>query len=163
MVPMWCAPPSPVFLPCPVQALSKGDNSFLMDPRLVNCYRVRSGCSPCNNVYATARALAKVCDSICDAANRASMSGSGGRAASASVAVGVCRRLGFRLVSFGSGVEAVQGFCMSTIGGTMVFSVPARSVTVAITVNQLTASRSAVLEVVKVLCRQLRLGAPVDL
>ena len=146
------------------QSLSKGDNSFLMDPRLVNCYRVKSGCSPCNNAYGTARAVAKVCDTICDAAIRTSLSAVPGTAgARTPIAVAVCRRLGFRLVTFGTGADAVLGFCMSTIGGTMVFSVPTRNVTVAITVNQLTAGRSAVMDVVTALCTSLKLGAPVGL
>jgi CubicO group peptidase (beta-lactamase class C family) len=162
-----------------LRALNKGDNSFLMDPRLVNCYRIRSGCMPCANVYATARALAKVAAAIGESSVRAHLDAGGGNfgptrrgptatpappaASGETPAAAVCRKLGFRLVSFASGTDLVDGFCMGTIGGTMVFCVPTKHVAVAITVNQLTASRSAVLEVLTSVARHLRLGTPVGL
>ncbi len=47
---------------------------------------------------------------------------------------------------------------MGSIGGSMVLSVPSKHLTVAITVNLLTADRSSMLEVVDVVAKHYRLG-----
>jgi hypothetical protein len=130
-----------------------------MDPRLVNCFRVRSGCMPCNNLYSTAQALAKVSNWITDKLIRSMM----GTGRSGSTSVAACRRLGFRQVSFGSGASAINGFCLGSIGGTIVFTVPSKNLSVAITVNKLTARRAATMDVIHLLCRHLHLGEPTGL
>ncbi len=54
----------------------------------------------------------------------------------------------------------VRGFCLGALGGTLVLSIPQQHVTIAVTVNMLTASRSVTLEVVRLVARYLRLGEP---
>ncbi len=160
-----------------------------MDPRMINCVKMKQGCVPSSGLYATASALATMCGSVCEAMREKELA----RQVPSAVAA-ACEYLGFRPVSFnvpfapvaGAGValqpvteddsETIGGpapvskpipppsaFGMSALGGTMVFAVPSQCLSVAITVNQLSAQRSAALDVAKFVCKQLGLGEPVDL
>lgn len=161
-----------------LKALTAGGKEHMMDPRLINCYKLKHGCVPSSNLYSTATALASITGQLCESLRQQELD----RAVPSAVQA-ACETLGFRPLSFtpvaaSSGRSASsrtsgptpsgpspppEGFCMCALGGTMVFCVPSRSICVAITVNQLSAKRSAALTVAKLVSAELGLGIPVDL
>jgi hypothetical protein len=59
-----------------LKGLTSGGSEHMMDPRLVNCQRLRFGIVPCANVFATARAVAKIGDRLSDACKQEALSSS---------------------------------------------------------------------------------------
>jgi hypothetical protein len=165
-----------------LKALTAGGREHFMDPRIVNYHKMVHGCAPSANLYATASGLAVTVGTICDSLRRKEV----GREIPSAVQF-ACENLGFRPLTFRSASDRglsilaeedqdtiggdsktisashATGFCMCALGGTMVFCVPSQSLTVAITVNQLSAQRTGALHLAKVVCRELGLGEPVDL
>jgi hypothetical protein len=165
-----------------LKALTAGGREHFMDPRIVNYHKMVHGCAPSANLYATASGLAVTVGAICDSLRQKEV----GKAIPSAVQF-ACENLGFRPLTFRSssdrGLSVVAeedcetvggdgktaptpratGFCMCALGGTMVFCVPSQLLTVAITVNQLSAQRTGALQLAKFVCRELGLGEPVDL
>lgn len=166
-------------------SLTSGGKEHIMDPRLINCHKLKHGCIPSANLYATASSLAAVGGQLCEGLREKQLSGQITSAVGAA-----CDLLGFRPLSFHRGVldftlpdaapasassdsapskqepsslPPPTAFAMCALGGTMLFCVPSECISVAITVNQLSAKRSAALAIAKLVCRELNLGEPVDL
>ena len=174
-----------------LKSLTSGGKEHIMDPRIVNCFKIQRGCVPSMNLYATASGLATVAGNICESLREKELARKVPSAVQAA-----CETLGFRPLSFAGGdltgkAAAVGGgadddsetiggfastattaaaakaeptaFCMCALGGTMVICVPKLCLSFAITVNQLSAQRSAAIDIAKFVCKQLGLGEPVDL
>ena len=162
-------------------ALSSGGKEHLMDPRMVNMGKMRGALLPSANLYASALGLARC------AAYVALDGGSGGAAGNVVApdadlvsigdvayhpgAVQVAHNAGLRLFKFqrdaggASGRRTLQATAVgsASLGGSTVFVDMARGVTVAVTVNRLTADRALTAHLLDIIAEELQLGVPVDL
>lgn len=135
--------------------LTSGGKEHLMDPRLLNWRKLRAATIPSTNLYATARALAKVGSYICQRQKaqcelepKPELQG---LSVAQQAALQACREQGFRLVEMqqpdGSHSSSWDRRRMTTsvgmfaMGGTGVLIDCESNTTIAITVNRLTPSR----------------------
>jgi hypothetical protein len=171
-----------------LKVLTSGGKEHLIDPRLINARRVRLGCAPSLNTFASARGLATI---VADAHARLQTSHPGlvatrtagaahwtpctgvdvrpGHVVAPASAVEACASYGFRPVCFTgrragpgpSGAPRVDGFCVAGLGGSMVLCDASQDLVVAITLSKLVPRRAPALAILHAVADALRLGTPI--